>query len=358
MKIFSRYNLRDLELKNRIIMSPMTRSRAIDNIPNDLMAKYYKQRADAGLIITEGTAPCPNALGYPRIPGIYSKSQTEGWKNITDAVHSKDGKIFIQLMHTGRVSHPENMKPGSKIIAPSAVGMSGEMYTDTKGMQPFPVPQEMSLQDIEQVQDEFIKAAQNAIEAGFNGVELHGANGYLIDQFINPASNHRNDDYGGSMKNRCRFVIEVAQKVAGAIGAEKTGIRLSPYGVFNDMTVFDDVEQTYEYLAGALGKSKLAYIHIIDQSFMGSPQVPESVIFKIRKAFDDTIIFSGGLDKEKAETILSEDKADLVAFGRAILANPDLVYKMKNDLPLNNPDEDTFYTPGEKGYTDYPFAKN
>ncbi len=358
MKIFSRYNLGNLELKNRIVMAPMTRSRATGNIPNDLMAEYYKQRADAGLIITEGTAPSPNGLGYPRIPGVYNDSQIEGWKKITDAVHSKDGKIFVQLMHTGRVSHPENMGPGSKILAPSAVGMSGEMFTDTKGMQSYPVPQEMALRDIEQVQNEFIRAAQNAIEAGFDGVELHGANGYLIDQFINPASNQRNDEYGGSFQDRCKFVIEVAKKVANAISGERTGIRLSPYGVFNDMIVFENIEQTYEYLAGALGKLKLAYIHIIDQSFMGSPAVPESVISKIREAFGGNIIVNGGLDKEKAESIINEKKADLVAFGRAFLANPDLVNKMKNDLPLNNPDEDTFYTPGEKGYTDYPFAKD
>ena len=232
------------------------------------------------------------------------------------------------------------------------------MYTDTKGMQPYPAPQEMTLQDIEETQNEFLKAAQNAIEAGFDGVELHGANGYLIDQFINPASNQRNDEYGGLIQNRCRFVLEVAQKVAHAIGEEKTGIRLSPYGVFNDMVVFEDVEPTYEYLAGALGELKLAYIHIIDQSFMGSPKVPESIISKIRAAFGGNLIANGGLDKEKAEAILNENKADLIAFGRSFLANPDLVKKMKNDLPLNNPDEETFYTPGENGYTDYPFAND
>ncbi|MCC6545140.1 MAG: alkene reductase [Nitrospirae bacterium] len=354
MKIFSKYNLGRLELKNRIVMSPMTRSRAIDNIPNDIMVKYYKQRAGAGLIITEGTAPSENGVGYPRIPGIYNDKQILGWKKITEAVHSNEGKIFLQLMHTGRVSHPENMKQGTIIIAPSAIAMSGEMYTDTKGLQPYPVPQEMTLQDIETAQNAYIQAADNAIEAGFDGVELHGANGYLIDQFINPASNHRNDSYGNSSQNRCRFAIEVAQKVADAIGAEKTGIRLSPYGVFNDMIVFDDIEQTYEYLAGSLGKIRLAYIHIVNHSSMGAPEVPESVISKIRKSFGGTIIASGGLDKEKAEKILEEGKADLAAFGRAFLANPDLVNKMKNDLPLNKPDYDTFYTPGEKGYIDYP----
>ncbi len=358
MKIFSKYNLGDIELKSRIVMAPMTRSRATDNIPNDIMVKYYKQRADARLIITEGTAPSPNGLGYPRIPGIFSDAQIKGWKKITDAVHGKDGKIFLQLMHTGRVSHSENMQPGTKIIAPSAIGMSGEMFTDTKGMQPYPVPQEMTLQDIERRQNEYMQAAKNAIEAGFDGVELHGANGYLIDQFINTASNHRNDEYGGSIQNRCRFATEVAQKVADAIGTGRTGIRLSPYGVFNDMIVFDDMEETFEYIAGELGKIKLAYIHIVNHSSMGAPEVPESVISKIRNAFKGNIIASGGLDKKKAEAILKEDKAVLVAFGRSFLANPDLVHKMKNDLLFNEPDYDTFYAPGEKGCTDYPFATN
>ena len=321
------------------------------------MAKYYQQRAAAGLIVTEGTAPSPNGLGYPRIPGVFSSSQVEGWKKTTHVVHSENGKIFLQLMHTGRVSHPENMDPAATILAPSAIGMSGEMYTDSKGLQPFPVPKEMSRQDIEQAQNEFAKASQNAIAAGFDGIELHGANGYLIDQFINPASNQRTDDYGGTIENHCRFVTEVAQKVVDAIGAEKTGIRFSPYGVFNDMAVFDDIEQTYAYLANFMGRLKLAYIHLIDQSFMGSPQLPESTVANIRSAFGGTIIVNGGLDKEKAESILMGGKADLIAFGRAYLANPDLVYKMVNDLPLNSPDEETFYTPGEKGYTDYPVAE-
>ena len=356
MKLFSSYDLGDIELKNRIVMSPMTRSRAIDNIPNDIMATYYQQRAEAGLIITEGTAPSPNGLGYPRIPGIFNQSQIEGWLKTTTAVHHQNGKIFLQLMHTGRVSHPENMDASARILAPSAIGKSGEMYTDSKGLQPFPVPLEMSLPDIETTLTEFETAARNAVEAGFDGVELHGANGYLIDQFINPASNQRTDAYGGSVKNRCRFAIEVAQKVAGAIGPEKTGIRFSPYGVFNDMAVFDEVEQTYAYLANALGQFELAYIHIIDQSFMGSPPVPPSTIANIRSAFGGTIIVNGSLDKENAENLLNEEKADLIAFGRAFLANPDLVHKLMHDLPLNTPDEETFYTPGEKGYTDYPRA--
>lgn len=356
MKLFSTYNLGNLNLKNRIVMAPMTRSRANNNIPNDLMVEYYQQRADAGLIITEGIAPSANGLGYARIPGLYSDAQIEGWKKITDGVHKKGGKIFAQLMHTGRVSHPDNMEINAEIFAPSPVALSGEMYTDTQGLQPYPAPKEMTNSDIHQTQNEYVQAAKNAIKAGFDGIELHGANGYLIDQFINTVSNKRRDAYGGSMENRCRFAIEVAQKVADAIGRERTAIRLSPYGVFNDMEIFDGVEETYEYLAGQLGKMKLLYIHIVDHSSMGAPEVTDSVKAKIRNAFGGAIIISGGLNIQKAEKALEKGNGDLAAFGRPFIANPDLVYRMENNVKLNTPDFDTFYTPGEKGYTDYPIA--
>ena len=356
MKIFSQHRLGNIELNNRLVMAPMTRSRAIGNIPNELMVEYYRLRAAAGLIITEGVAPSANGLGYPRIPGVYKQAQIAGWKKVTDAVHAEGGKIFMQLMHTGRVSHPDNMESNTQVLAPSAIGMSGEMWTDTNGMQTYPIPEEMSLQDIQQAQEAFVNAAKNAIAAGFDGVELHGANGYLIDQFINTASNKRQDNYGGSLEKRSRFALEVAAKVADAIGSDRTGIRLSPYGVYNDMEIFDGLENQYEYLATELGKLKLLYIHIVDHSSQGAPEVPESVKAKIRNAFGGDIIASGGLDKEKAEAILSENRGSLVAFGQAFLANPDLVYKLENDLSLNMPDYDTFFTPGEKGYLDYPTA--
>lgn len=358
MQLFNPFPLGDITLSNRIVMAPMTRSRAINNIPNDLMAEYYEQRAQAGLIITEGTAPSANGLGYPRIPGIYRADQVEGWKKVTTAVHAKGGKIFLQLMHTGRVSHPENMDAGAEVVAPSPIGLSGEMYTDSQGMQPYPVAREMTLEDIQQAQQEFVKAAQHAIEAGFDGVELHGANGYLLDQFINPASNQRSDAYGGSAENRNRFVIEVAQKAVEAIGAERTGIRLSPYGVFNDMVPFEGLEEAYADLARELGKLKLTYIHIVDHSSMGAPEVPNSVKRAIKDAFGGPIIASGGYNSaEEAEAALEGGLGDLVAFGRPFLANPDLVHRLKNKLELNAPDFDTFYTPGEKGYTDYPYAE-
>ena len=354
MKLFNRYNLGTIELKNRVVMAPMTRSRAISNLPNELMTEYYRQRANAGLIITEGVAPSANGLGYARIPGIYNKGQIEGWKKITEAVHAEGGKIFIQLMHTGRASHPDNMEPGAQVLAPSAIALSGKMYTDTKGAQDYPVPKEMTLEDIKQAEEEFVTAAQNAIEAGFDGVELHGANGYLIDQFINTASNKRSDQYGGSIENRARFVIEVAQKVANAIGAERTAIRLSPFGVFNDAEIFDNIAEAFEYIAHELAKLKLVYLHTVDHSSMGAPEVPELVKTKINKAFGGSIIASGGIDKEKAEAILNENKGDLVAFGRPYISNPDLVYRLQNDIPLAEGDSSTFYTAGEKGYIDYP----
>lgn len=356
MKLFEKYNLGSIELKNRIVMAPMTRSRAINNIPNDLMVTYYEQRSDAGLLITEGTAPSANGLGYPRIPGIYNKAQVEGWKKVTDAVHQKGGKIFLQIMHTGRASHPDNMEANTEIHAPSTVALSGEMYTDQNGPQSHPTPKEMTMQDIEQTQNDYVEASKNAIEAGFDGVELHGANGYLIDQFINTASNKRTDVYGGSSINRSRFAIEVAQKVADAIGPERTAIRLSPYGIFNDMEIFEGLEDTFEYIAGEMGKMNLAYVHIVDHSSMGAPEVAESAKSKIQKAFGGTIIASGGFDREKAEATLKEGKGDLAAFARPFLANPDLATRMEKDLALNQPDFDTFYTPGEKGYTDYPFT--
>lgn len=331
----------------------MTRARAIGNIPNELMAEYYRQRSGAGLIITEGTAPSANGLGYARIPGLYSAAQVAGWKIVTDAVHAAGGKIFVQLMHTGRVSHPENMEPGTSVLAPSAIAFQDQMWTDSKGMLPYPVPREMTHEDIEQEQHGFVLAARNAISAGFDGVEIHGANGYLVDQFINTASNHRSDSYGGSPENRSRFAIEVAQKVAAAIGPEKTGIRLSPNGVFNGMELFDSAEETYTYLSGELGKLDLAYIHIVDHSSMGSPEVSDAIKDKIRHAFGGVMIASGGLSRESAEAILVSGKAELVAFGRNYISNPDFDVRLKNDLPMTAPDFSTFYTADEKGYTDY-----
>lgn len=356
MLLFNKYNLGNTELKNRVVMAPMTRSRAIGNVPNELMAKYYEQRSGAGLIITEGVSPSPNGLGYARIPGIFNKKQIDGWKKITEAVHKKGGRIFIQLMHTGRVSHPDNLPEKTEVLGPSAIGLTGKMFTDQNGLQPFPIPKEMTQDDIKNTQQEYVQAAINAVEAGFDGVELHGANGYLICQFLNPASNQRSDQYGGSAEKRNRFALETAKKVIEAIGAEKTAMRISPYGVSNEMDIFEGIEDQYEQLVSELNKLNLSYVHIVDHSSMGAPEVPDSIKDKIRNAFNNTLILSGGYDKEKAEADLQDGKGDLVAFGRPFISNPDLVYWMENNLSLTPFITDTFYTPDEKGYTDYAFV--
>ncbi|MBC7389224.1 MAG: alkene reductase [Opitutaceae bacterium] len=354
-KLFSTYKLGSIELKNRMVMAPMTRSRAIGNIPNDLMAEYYAQRAEAGLIITEGTSPSPDGLGYARIPGLFSKEQVEGWKITTKAVHDKGGKIFVQLMHTGRIGHQDNLPAGAKIVSPSAIKAAGQMYTDQNGMQDHPVPHALTLEEIEKVKGEFVNAAKNAIQAGFDGIELHSANGYLLEQFIHPDTNKRTDAYGGSIENRSRFVLEVAQAAADSIGKEKVGIRVSPYGVFNDLSLYDDIIPTYTHIAKELDKIGIAYIHVVDHSAQGAPEVKQEVKDSIRQNFKGTYILSGGYTKESSENDLQANKGDLVAFGVKYLSNPDLVTRFKNDVLLNADIKfDKFYTPGPEGFTDYP----
>ncbi len=255
MKLFSSYSLYNQHLNNRVVMAPMTRSRATGNIANDLIAEYYAQRADAGLIITEGTSPSPNGLGYARIPGIASPEQTISWQRVTDAVHARNGKIFLQMMHSGRVGSKLNLPQGSKLLAPSAVAMSGLIWTDSHGEQPYEVPAEMTGDDVKSTISEYAQAARNAISAGFDGVEIHGANGYLITQFLDPGSNQRSDEFGGDADRRNRFALDVAVEVVAAIGSDRTGIRLSPYGVFNDMSgAYDGIAKQYVELSGQLGK--------------------------------------------------------------------------------------------------------
>jgi len=354
-KLLSPYKLGNIELKNRIVMAPMTRSRAIGNIPNQLMAEYYQQRAAAGLIITEGTSPSPNGLGYSRIPGIYSEAQVEGWKKITNAVHSKGGKIFVQLMHTGRISRHENMPDNAVIIAPSAVKPSGQMWTDSNGMQDYLIPTEMVIEEINHTEQEYVAASVNAIKAGFDGVELHGANGYLLEQFLSPVSNVRNDDYGGSINNRCRFLLEIIKGVIEAIGRDKVGLRLSPYGVASDMPPYAEIKDTYKYLTEILNSIGILYIHLVDHSSMGAPEVPLEIKKSIRRRFDQTIILSGGYTMERAENELEGGLANLIAFGKPFINNPDLVQRFTNGWLLSKVlDMNTFYSPGEKGYTDYP----
>ncbi len=354
--LFSSFTLGDVSLANRVVMAPMTRSRAIDNVPNDLMARYYAQRADAGLLITEGIAPSANGLGYARIPGLYSQAQIDGWRTVTDAVHAAGGRIFAQLMHVGRIGHPHNVPEGGALVAPSAIAAAGEMYTDAAGMQPHPAPREMTAADIEATAEEYAAASRNAVAAGFDGVELHAANGYLLNQFLNPRSNQRTDEWGGSAEARNRFVVEVARRTVAAVGAGRVGIRLSPYGVFNDLVPFDGIEAQYADLAAALGELGLAYVHLVDHSGMGAPAPTPSVVAAIRQRFGGTIILSGGYDAARAEADLADGKGELVAFGRPFISNPDLVARLQSGAELSPPDFSTFYTPGGKGYTDYPTA--
>jgi N-ethylmaleimide reductase len=351
--LFTPTQLSSLLLKNRIVMAPLTRSRAIGNVPNALMEHYYRLRADAGLIITEGTSPSPNGLGYPRIPGLFNEEQVQGWRRITDHVHEAGGKIFVQLMHTGRVSHPANLPDGASIVAPSAVAVPGETWTDATGMQPYPVPREMSEADIAQSIAEYAASARLAIQAGFDGVELHAANGYLIDQFLNTASNQRNDRWGGNIENRIRFAVEVAKATLGAIGADRVGMRISPYGVFNAQVPDPEMDALYLHLIDELNALGLLYIHVVDHSAMGAPEVSPELKARIRAAFKGMYILSGGYDVTRANADLDAQRGDLVAFGRPFISNPDLVAKLKSGQELVAPDFATFYTPGEKGYTDY-----
>ncbi|UYZ61674.1 alkene reductase [Hymenobacter weizhouensis] len=356
--LFSPAQLGPLTLQNHIVMAPMTRSRAPGNVPNALMAEYYAQRASAGLIITEGASPSPNGQGYARTPGLYTQQQVAGWQLTTDAVHARGGRIFVQLMHSGRIAHALNLPEGAEAVSASAVTAAGEMWTDQQQMQPHPQPRALRTDELPQVVAEFVKSARLAIEAGFDGVELHGANGYLLEQFLHPISNQRTDQYGGSVENRARFVLEVAAAVAQVIGAERTGIRLSPWGVFSDMPHYPEIDATYAYLTAELQRLNLVYLHLVDHASMGAPAVPPATVAAIRERFTNTLILSGGYDAQQAEEALQSGRADLVAFGRPFISNPDLVERLRTGAPLAPYDPATFYAPGpagfQQGYTDYP----
>ncbi|NHZ98506.1 alkene reductase [Massilia sp. CCM 8734] len=354
--LFDAFSLRATPLANRAVMSPLTRNRAIGNTPNSLMATYYAQRAGAGLIITEGTSPSPNGLGYARIPGLFNDAQGAGWKQVTDAVHAKGGKIVVQLMHTGRVGHTANLPSGAEVLGPSAATCPGEIWTDGQGSVAYSAPRAMDGADIAATIEEYVNAARLAVASGFDGVELHAANGYLLEQFLNANVNQRGDGYGGTPDGRNRLVLEVARAVAAAIGAGRVGIRISPHGAFNATGAFEGVDEQYLALVKQLSALGLMYVHLLDHSAMGAPAVPASLKASLRAAFDGPFILAGGFDKAGAEQALASGQADLVAFGRAFLSNPDLVERLRADAALNTPDAATFYTAGDKGYTDYPRA--
>jgi len=351
--LFSPYTLGDIPLNNRFVLSPMTRSRALDgNVANPLAATYYVQRASAGLMITEGTQVSPQGVGYIRTPGIHSPEQVEGWKHVTDAVHRVGGTIFAQLWHVGRVSHPD-FHGGTLPVAPSALPVEGEAFTNN-GKVKIPTPRALETRELRGIVEQFRKGAENAKAAGFDGVELHGANGYLLDQFLRDGSNVRTDAYGGSISKRARLPLEVAEAVAGVFGASRVGYKLSPYFPGYSMSDSNPVA-TFSFIAKELGKLGLGYLHV-SEAIAGPMKVDGTAraTAYIRDAFDGTLIVNGGYDAASAEAAIARGEADLVAFGVPFLANPDLPLRYRKRTALNTPDATTFYAGEAKGYTDYP----
>lgn len=349
------YNLSGLKLSNRVIMAPMTRSRAgKGNAATDLMAKYYRQRASAGLIITEGTQISQQGVGYPWTPGIHTDEQVEGWKKVTKAVHKAGGRIFAQIWHVGRVSHPI-YHDGELPVAPSAVKPDGETFT-AEGMKDFVTPRALEIDEIPDVIEDYAQAARNAIAAGFDGVEIHGANGYLIDQFLKDGTNKRNDRYGDSIENRSRFALEVVEAVSEAIGSSRTGIRFSPAGR-NQGIIDSNPKELFSYLLKQLNDFDLAFVHLMEpmDDVSDLPNYPAKVTKLFRPVYEGTIITNAGYDQYSGNKAIEEGAADLVAYGQLFLANPDLPGRFAANATLNEPDSDTFYGGDKKGYTDYPF---
>ena len=353
--LLTSYTLGDLQLPNRVIMAPMTRSRAGEsNVPTDLNAEYYRQRASAGLIISEGTQISEQGVGYPWTPGIHSDAQINGWRKVTDAVHEAGGHIFAQIWHVGRISHP-TFHDGKLPVAPSAIKPSGQTFT-AEGMKDYVTPRALETEEIPGIINDYVQAANNAVEAGFDGVEIHGANGYLIDQFIQDGTNKRTDRYGGSVENRSRFALEVTKAVADAIGSKKTGIRLSPSGKFNDM--YDsNPKHTFTYLVEQLNQYDLAFLHIVEplSDVTDEENYLNEVMPFFNSIYNGTLITCGNHTQQSGNQAVEQDQADLVAYARLFLANPDLPERFANHAPLNDPDPDTFYGGGETGYTDYSF---
>ena len=354
MNVFSGYRLGELSLSNRFVMSPMTRSRALaGNVPNPLAATYYAQRASAGLLITEGTQVSPHGVGYIRTPGIHSAEQVAGWKVVTEAVHTSGGRIFAQLWHVGRVSHPD-FHNGALPVGPSAIAAAGEAFT-VNGRQTLEAPRALALAEIPDVVEQFRRAAAHAKEAGFDGVELHGANGYLLDQFLRDGSNHRTDEYGGRIQNRARFPLEVTDAVVGVWGPSRVGYKISPYFSHLGMSDSSPVE-TFSYLARELGARGILYLHIAE-AVAGPNVTPQGTARAtpiLRSVFGRTVIVNGGYNLDSANGAIASGEADLVAFGVPFLANPDLPARWRRGAPLNAPQVDRFYAGEEKGYIDYP----
>jgi len=357
--LFEPVQFGSISLQNRIIMAPLTRGRAgITRVPNDMMAEYYAQRTSAGLIIAEATAVNSQGYGWHGAPAIYTDEQEAGWKKVTQAVHDKGGKIVLQLWHMGRVSHPDFHDGGALPVAPSAIMAEGLANTP-EGRKPYVTPRAMNADELMITRDDYVRAAKRAINAGFDGVEIHMANGYLLDQFIRDGSNQREDEYGGSLENRLRFPLEVAKAIIDTIGGDKTSIRISPTNPFNSMNDSDPIK-TFTTLAEALNPFGLAYLHTMEPVKDG-PRfkcAEHRVTPHIREVFKGNLIANGSFDFELGTQALMDGDADAIAYGVPFLANPDLVERFKSGAGLNTPDQDTFYFGGAEGYTDYPFMKD
>lgn len=355
--LFSPMTLGELELPNRLVMAPLTRVRSgKDGVPGPLLVEHYRQRASLGLIVSEGTYPSRAGQGFPGQPGLVTEEQLRGWSDVTAAVHAEGGRIFAQVMHAGRVTH-EDTNGGHEVVAPSAIAIDGVTRT-YEGKKPFPVPRALSTTELPGIVQEFVTASRNAIGAGFDGVELHSANGYLLHEFLSPSANHRDDVYGGSPANRARFVIEVAQAVADAVGADRVGIRISPEHNVQGALEVDaaDVNETYTALVDALAPLKLAYLSVLHK------EPASELVQDLRARFGGTFLLNSGFGvvttREEAVAIIADGHADAVVVGRPAIANPDLVRRWREGLPTNEPDPSTFYTEGAKGYTDYPAYQN
>ena len=347
--LFDPLRVGNMELDNRIIMAPMTRSRANDDgVQPPLAAQYYGQRASAGLIITEATNISPMAKGYIRTPGIYTEEQIEAWRPVANAVHARGGKIFLQLFHTGRIALPDFLPNGTQPIAPSAVRAKGQNYTN-QGMKEFVTPREITKGEIAQTIRDFASAARNAITAGFDGVELHSASGYIVQQFLATNTNLRSDEYGGSIENRTRFLFGALDAIIEAVGSEQVGVKFSPRMPFNDIEEAD-AEAVYPYILEQLNGRKLAYVHVADSTAEGWHA-------KLRPIYQGVYFAGAGFTKESGEALLKQGGADGVVYGTKLLANPDLPERFRTNSDLNKPDQSTFYSPGEQGYTDYPLLE-
>lgn len=353
LALLERFKLGPHRLRNRMVMAPMTRSRAGEaGVPAPLAATYYEQRASAGLIVSEATQVSPQGVGYPGTPGIHTREQVVGWRRVTEAVHAKGGRIFLQLWHVGRVSHPSMQPEGGRPVAPSALAPEGTIFT-ANGPRPFETPRPLEPGEIPGVVRQFAEGARRALDAGFDGVELHGASGYLIDQFLRDGTNRRTDAYGGSLEGRARFLLEVTEAVTRIWGPERVGVRLSPTNAFNSMSDTDP-QTTFGFVAGALSPFGLAYLHVVAPGALDPSTSEHRIVRAMRDGFGGAIVLNGGLGREEGEAALARGLADLVSFGVLFLANPDLPERFAEAAPLNIPDRHSFYGGGERGYTDYP----